>query len=58
MTPHKHAAIIKQWADGATIQRLHGSNWWTTKAPEWNGDDEYRVKPKEKTYRVALMGPR
>lgn len=48
--PHKHADIIKAWADGAIIQfysTLLGG-WMDVQdnAPLWDEDIEYRVKPK------------
>jgi hypothetical protein len=50
MKPHKHAAVIKAWADGATIEWRDTSltyvkDWRETCAPAWNPDYEYRVKP-------------
>lgn len=48
-TPHKHAAAIKAWADGATIQvrRLPDFPTWVDcgKGPLWQHSSEYRVKP-------------
>lgn len=48
--PHKHAALIKAWADGAEIEYLYsGSSEWTPiSAPSWDGDGEYRIKPEPK----------
>lgn len=51
-TPHKHAAVIKAWADGAEIEyrnpdAIH-SAWFTTKHPVWVDGFEYRVKPDKK----------
>lgn len=44
--PHRHAEIIKAWADGAEIEfRYEGSYWATTKNPTWRACFEYRVKP-------------
>jgi hypothetical protein len=53
---HKHAALIKAWADGATIEyRTRRSwydeswtNWYPNPQPSWNTDDstEYRIKPE------------
>lgn len=47
-TPHKHADLIKAWADGAEIEFR-----WTTDAPwkhvtnpTWDVDSWYRIKPK------------
>lgn len=48
MKPHKHAELIKLWADGNKIQ-WRGSNndmEWMDIAPIWwDEDKEYRVKP-------------
>lgn len=48
--PHKHAEVIKAWADGAKIQvRLATTApWITTTDPSWLEDMEYRVKPEPK----------
>ncbi len=55
MTPHKHAKVIKAWADGATIQIKHheSGGWVDTESPQW-GDLLYRVKP-EVVYPVTQM---
>jgi hypothetical protein len=48
--PHKHAEVIKAWADGAEIQyRAEGctGNWMDNTDPLWNLSFEYRVKPRE-----------
>lgn len=47
-TPHKHAAVIKAWADGAQIQfRRHAdAEWLDTSLPEWTAHHHYRVKPE------------
>jgi len=52
-TPHKHAALIKQWADGAQIQYKHTGpppqgEWADVKQPTWRSDCDYRVKPEIK----------
>jgi hypothetical protein len=51
--PHKHAELIKQWAEGAEIQVRHKENctlkeWFDASSPTWRSDAEYRVKPIEK----------
>ena len=50
--PHKHAALIKAWADGAEIQYLHSESgypdWITITHPNWSGDGDYRIKPEPK----------
>lgn len=51
--PHKHAEVIKAWADGAIIQyrvddELGLSLGWIDcleNIPSWNIDYQYRVKP-------------
>ena len=44
---HKHADLIKQWADGAKIEtRLSDGNWYEISLPNWGSwDSEFRVKP-------------
>lgn len=52
--PHKHAEVIKAWADGAEIQSKDASgNWRDRVYPEWSISLEYRVKPKEPIVRYA-----
>lgn len=49
MKPHKHAALIKAWADGAKIERKSAGDWvehnW---CDLWHHDYEYRIKPEPK----------
>jgi len=45
---HKHAELIKKWADGAQIQVKY-DDWEDTNSPQWNEEFEYRIKPKEKS---------
>ena len=56
---HKHADIIKAWADGVPVQCFCVfSNTWKdaeTDFWEWSSHDTYRIKPKGLKYRVALM---
>ena len=42
--PHKHAELIKAWADGADIegQDIEG-HWYITFHPDWRRDGPYRV---------------
>ena len=50
-TPHKHADLIKAWADGAEIEYLKvGANsvWAVATSPRWDGHGEYRIKPEPK----------
>lgn len=53
MKPHKHAEIIKAWADGHEIQvKCEFSNaWLDVPDPLWNDFREYRIKPSEKVVR-------
>jgi hypothetical protein len=52
--PHKHAEVIKAWADGAVIEVKNESTdykWWTFQsdcAPSWSETNEYRIKPEPK----------
>ena len=50
MTPRKHAELIKDWADGAEIQRLglgdERNCWEDEPNPTWADDEIYRRKPK------------
>lgn len=50
--PHKHAEIIKAWADGASIEVRDPFNpmseWRTINPPRWADNLEYRVKPEPK----------
>jgi hypothetical protein len=46
--PHKHAEIIKAWADGAEIQwrDIFDGKWFDVGSPTWKEDIEYRIKPE------------
>ena len=46
---HKHADLIKAWADGAEIQYNYNSEWVDCGSkPEWYEFTEYRIKPEPK----------
>jgi hypothetical protein len=50
MKPHKHAELIKAWADGAQIQlrwKIDNANWEDCD-PAWTDLCEYRIKPEPK----------
>ena len=47
-TPHKHAELIKAWADGAEIEVYWNGKWEETASPIWNTQAEYRIKPEPK----------
>lgn len=48
--PHKHAKLIKAWADGAKIQWFDATKgkWYPSDNPLWKEEREYRVKPEPK----------
>ena len=50
MKPHKHAELIKQWADGSEIQQKGTYTTWTDFLGWWctTGQIEYRIKPEPK----------
>ena len=49
---HKHAELIKAWADGAEIQFREYEGEWNDFQPNgyvcWHQDMEYRIKPEPK----------
>ena len=49
MTPHKHADLIKAWADGAEIEfKIYDSQKWEyISRPSWIDNFQYRIKPKQ-----------
>jgi len=62
LIPHKHAGVIKAWADGETIEvkaNTHAREWVVTGNPIFSLEYEYRVKPKEtvRFLQVRLDGP-
>jgi len=50
MKPHKHADLIKAWADGAIIQYKDYAGKWNDFEPithaSWHDNMEYRIKPE------------
>lgn len=55
MKPHKHAELIKAWADGAIIEWLNGKEW-VVATPQWRENEQYRIKPvPEKIYPLSQM---
>lgn len=55
-TPHKHAELIKKWADGYQIQFLSCAlTWEDCETPTWNLDRAYRVKPAVPTCTLAYI---
>ena len=47
---HKHAELIKAWAEGAEIECYcrFTSRWFYKPNPNWSDSLEYRIKPKPK----------
>ena len=47
---HKHAELIKAWADGAEIEFKDPSSsnggWHFVESPSWDEHIEYRIKPE------------
>jgi len=56
-TPHKHADIIKAWADGVQIQikALSGNSWKDVYDPLWSPLREYRIKPEPKPDTIGYL---
>ena len=49
MKPHKHADIIKAWADGAEIEGRNAlGEWVQIWVTTWSEVDEFRIKPESK----------
>jgi hypothetical protein len=49
MKPHKHAELIKAWADGAEIEQKTPHGVWENFDNEWTETwYEYRIKPEPK----------
>lgn len=47
MKPHKHAKVIKAWADGAKVQSKNLDGVWVDdNEPWWDGLEHFRIKPK------------
>lgn len=49
-TKHKHAEVIKAWADGAEVEYFpsNGKQWLDVSTPGWYEDYQYRIKPEPK----------
>ncbi len=56
-TPHKHAEVVKAWADGRSVQyRVNEEDKWKdSKSPSFTGRYQYRIKPEKHKCRVALF---
>ena len=58
MKPHKHAELIKAWADGAEIEyRYEWNQEWLSCGghPDWFDNAEYRIKPEPKPKLVKTI---
>lgn len=58
-TPHKHADIIKAWADGAEIEEQHlKKDWQPFNDGHWMQTDSwnYRIKPKPDVVDYVRVG--
>lgn len=54
---HKHAAVIKAWADGAAVEYRTRSNlpWKLTGSrPAWNPEYQYRAVPPKIRFRLLI----
>lgn len=56
--PHKHAAEIKAWADGAEVEFKNQRGKWEGYPigdyPSWSDDLEYRIKPEPEYPKSSL----
>lgn len=50
--PHKHAELIKAWADGAKIEVFNRrfNTWSSSSTPVWSPDRVYRIKPTPREF--------
>jgi hypothetical protein len=59
MPAHKHAELIKAWADGAQIQVRNpmSDNWQDclNNKPSWHLEYEYRIKPVSQTKKCWVV---
>ena len=66
MKPHRHAELIKAWADGAEIEARtvynhvgYSDQWTPTFDPVWsNTNFEFRIKPKPRDNIVKFINVR
>ena len=58
MKPHKHADLIKAWADGHTIEHLSlDGTWAICDGPLWNEFTEYRIHDPYRKLKEAAADP-
>ena len=48
MTQHKWHKDIHAWADGAEIEACSAGIWFSTDYPNWDVNNEFRIKPQPK----------
>lgn len=58
--PHKHAEMIKAWADGQVIEfkPIVDGEWSIIANPSWHTYYEYRIKPESKPDVVRYLDVR
>ena len=59
MKPHKHAELIKAWADGHEVEYLSVSadKWLPCQSPYWADDTEYRIHDPYRHLKEAAADP-
>ncbi len=59
MKQHKHAELIKSWADGAKIEYLDlaKETWYVVDSPAWMVDAIYRIKDHYAALKAAAADP-
>ena len=45
---HKWHKEIKAWSDGAEIEACSAGIWFSTDYPNWDVNNEFRIKPQPK----------
>ena len=53
MTQHKWHKEIKAWADGVEIEACSAGIWFSTDYPNWDVNNEFRIKQKQIPYWVC-----
>ena len=48
MKQHKWHKEIHAWADGAEIEACSAGIWFSTDYPNWDVNNEFRIKPQPK----------
>ena len=50
---HKHAELIKKWADGALIEQKIYTEWVACDKPTWDVNSIYRVRQESQDFAVS-----